>query len=701
MKKIMNWMLAAILVCGASVFTSCMNDTIDNPTPSQPEEEGEEFVIPEEPTTDQLEVKVTADMPTAVLSSFSDNSMGAALRKRVSKTTNAIGDDTKFVIFKGSDIQSISNDVWEQMARVYLNGGYIGIERATNKEMLAFAVVLGLAAGAVQYEMLEENDIEVIIKDASNSANAYANELQRRVANASALTRAVANEEEDPDGIDFEMFILSLSKSFSQAPYNAEETITSKSVDEDGNETTSETKVQHLQNAYHYGLLADGAAAFLNQMEKEKAEAESESEAPALTRGAAEQAMNDVLNCSDEFVINHGLYAIDPNGNEIFRNNVGTTTIKSWSVHDFGSKQDFYYLDEKVVIRMGGQNSDYNKTLYWGPYPFDAWNQWPAKSFYIYEGQTFNHYYGSWLSEIKHSLDLQGKGTITVEASVPSTDNSSENKSVTVGTTDGTSSTEGWNIGFGGSGDSSGKLSAGFNFGYSSSTTTSHSNSFSMAHGSTNKALKMIRNTVGTQVSFKYDESVLPDWSWNPFKITHFAPDILTNDCEVNNMVCWRVKNPSDSYKLAIKTYHRTGAMIVADSPLPGYGEWRFIGTDYSDGYSLKQPCRYMGMWNCDVAITGKNHVANASEEFRKYLQNAVVEAAFRHQFNVAERQQGEMDVMKNLIATIGSKMKKGSAKRRMINNHAKELGIESYTITWFSEDPDIKQEFMLADVVQ
>ena len=34
MKKIMNWMMAAILVCGASVFTSCTNDTSDNPIPT-------------------------------------------------------------------------------------------------------------------------------------------------------------------------------------------------------------------------------------------------------------------------------------------------------------------------------------------------------------------------------------------------------------------------------------------------------------------------------------------------------------------------------------------------------------------------------------------------------------------------------------------------------------------------------------------
>ena len=31
MKKIMNWVIAAILICGASVLTSCGNDTSDNP----------------------------------------------------------------------------------------------------------------------------------------------------------------------------------------------------------------------------------------------------------------------------------------------------------------------------------------------------------------------------------------------------------------------------------------------------------------------------------------------------------------------------------------------------------------------------------------------------------------------------------------------------------------------------------------------
>ena len=31
MKKIFNWLLAAILICGATVFTSCSSDTSDKP----------------------------------------------------------------------------------------------------------------------------------------------------------------------------------------------------------------------------------------------------------------------------------------------------------------------------------------------------------------------------------------------------------------------------------------------------------------------------------------------------------------------------------------------------------------------------------------------------------------------------------------------------------------------------------------------
>ena len=45
MKKIINWVLAATLICGASVFTSCSaNDTNDNPSQEQAKKDRKEFI---------------------------------------------------------------------------------------------------------------------------------------------------------------------------------------------------------------------------------------------------------------------------------------------------------------------------------------------------------------------------------------------------------------------------------------------------------------------------------------------------------------------------------------------------------------------------------------------------------------------------------------------------------------------------------
>lgn len=694
----------AILTFGASVFTACSDDDVNNP-PSGPTRS----TITPEPTTDQLEVMVTADMPMAVLSNFDENSMGGALVKRVSKTTSDIEDNTKFVLFKGNDITSISNEQWLKIFRVYLNGGYIGIERATNIEMLAFAVVMGFGIGMVQAEMLEENGVEITSRTSSpTETRSVTSELQRRIGNARALTRAAANDdaanddvEDELDEIGFEMFIMSMDKAFSQVPYNAEEAASATFTDEEGNETITETKVQHLLNAYHYGLLADGAAAFLNQEEKNKAEAAAETR--ALTRGGAEQAMNDVLNCSDEFVIRHSLAAIDPMGKIVSRENMGTTTIRSWSVHDFGSHQDFYYIDEKVVARMGGKNSDYNKTLYWGPYYTDEWfdNQFfgvegdPKNNNVGYMARSYTNYYGSWLSQIKHSLDLKGNGDIILESSLPATDNSSRSASITVGTSDATSETSGWNVGFSG-----GYNNASFSFGYSSSTSTTHTNSFSKTIGETSNSLKVMRNTTGTQVTFDYQEGIMIDWIWDPLQ-HDVAPDILTNDCEVNNMACWRVKNPSDSYQLELSTRHETKCLTVGIFDNHKHGNrWTYAKT-WNHSYELKQPCRYMGTWNCEIITKGANRQPNATKEFREFLQESVLETPFKARFNVAERAKGELDVVRNLITNISNQIKEGTRKRRSIDNVARDLGIESFTITWYSDDPDETTEYSISGKIK
>ena len=44
MKKMMNWVLAATFICGASVFTSCTNDSSDNPSQEQAKKDRKEFI---------------------------------------------------------------------------------------------------------------------------------------------------------------------------------------------------------------------------------------------------------------------------------------------------------------------------------------------------------------------------------------------------------------------------------------------------------------------------------------------------------------------------------------------------------------------------------------------------------------------------------------------------------------------------------
>ena len=43
-KRMFHWMMAAILICGSSVFTACTSDTGDNPSPEQPKKDRAEFI---------------------------------------------------------------------------------------------------------------------------------------------------------------------------------------------------------------------------------------------------------------------------------------------------------------------------------------------------------------------------------------------------------------------------------------------------------------------------------------------------------------------------------------------------------------------------------------------------------------------------------------------------------------------------------
>lgn len=435
--------------------------------PSDLEEETETYV---EPTTDQLEVKVTYDLPTAVLAQFDENSVGAALIKRLSQTTNAIDDNTKFVLLDDSKARTLSEDDFYPLALIYLNGGYIALQRPTLGVVLAFVLGLEGKAGEIQDEVLKDMGVEMPEGALADTRSLEDSQLVRKVNNARALTRA-----------------------------------------------------------------------------------------------DADQVINSMLSRTNEFTVPGHLMANDDQGRSFGRANVSNTTIRSWSVYDFGSNRDFYYVEENHHIRMGGQDSNKGNTLYWGPYKKEDWmsSKYPntntIKQFYL-EGKndrTYVYFYGNWLSESTHAMELEGNGEIQLEKSLPSTDNSQTTEIIAIGSTDGTSNTSGWSIGFnvGGNAGASGSNmtgggNLGFNFSYTDTHTTSHSTSFTMSTSHVSKDLAIVKNTHGNEVTWTYKEGHTPGMIWD--KGWHeMAADILTNDIDIENKVCWSVKKPSGSYTLS------------------------------------------------------------------------------------------------------------------------------------------------------
>ena len=709
MKKILNWMLAAIFICGSSVFASCVANE-DNSSADVPGGEVTEPYV--EPTDDQLEVKVTADMPTAVLAQFDESTVAAALIKRLPQTTTAINDDTKLVLLDDSQIKSLTEDDYFAMSRVIFNGGYVALHRPKFENALFFAVSLDDQFEKIQNAILKENGVEGADDEPAASSSSDGGDMVRKVNNVRALHRS--GEAIDENTVIDELMVFSINANYLIPPYSEELPAASKTEDEQGQETTVETKEKFLLNPYHCGHLADGVAAWLNTKEQEKAEAQQPEAASAKRRAEANEVINSMLSCTDEFTISGSLRAFDDQGRRYNRKNASNTTIRSWSIHDFGSNRDFYYVEENHHIRMGGENSDKSKTLYWGPYDKEkwmyTWEKWhPFGDMYVdapkkfsvegYEdqGSIYAFYYGSWLDESSHAMNLSGAGEINVEKSLPSTDNNQTTETIAIGTTDGTSHTSGWSFGgsLGGNAGMSGSNgtgggSGGFNFSYSKSTTTIHNTSFTMSTSSVSKDLAIKRNTDGAKVTWTYEAGHTPRVIWD--KMWHeMAAPILTNDIDITNKVCWSVKNPSGKYQLAWYKQNWTKAVFVQWGKSSAQ---RFaLNSACSKTYNLTPPRRFKKEWYCDLRVSGKNLKDDATEKFLAYLREVVNPTMFSNKFNLAEATNDDVKVIKYNVGVATKILKKNSQLRDMIEYRAKELGIEKYTIKWFTNDEAVNKK--------
>jgi hypothetical protein len=413
------------------------------------------------------------------------------------------------------------------------------------------------------------------------------------------------------------------------------------------------------------------------------------------------------------------LWAHDDQGKYYSRKDVTNTTIRSWSIHDFGSNRDFYYVEESHHIRMGGENSDKSKTLYWGPYKKEDWMysiggtpgaMWPVTKHYNTfsveghesNGSDYAFYYGSWLRESDHTMSLSGAGDIKVEKSLPSTDNNQTTETIAVGTMDGTSHTKGYSVGFsagGNVGKTGGKVGGGasatFNFSYTNTTTTVHNTSFTMSTSSVSKDLAITRNTDGAKVTWSYVAGHTPGVIWE--KMWHdMAAPILTNDIDITNKVCWSVKNPSGQYQLAWYRKNWTRALFVKGMFKEGdnkkTSETYAQGSSYDNTYDLTPPSRFRKEWYCDLRVSGQNLKDDATEKFLAYLREVVNPTMFSNKFYLAEAKDDDVKVIKYNVGVATNILEKKSGLRDMIEHRAESLGIEEYTIKWFTNDEAVNK---------
>ena len=122
-------------LCGMLLFVA----SCEQPGPDPVRQEGltpPEIIDP--PTADMLEIQVSTDLPTAVLSSFADNSTGAALTKRLETVTTVVGDNTMMALVKGSDMSAVSDEAIGDIADMLRRSGFLAIETPTGRDLLTF-----------------------------------------------------------------------------------------------------------------------------------------------------------------------------------------------------------------------------------------------------------------------------------------------------------------------------------------------------------------------------------------------------------------------------------------------------------------------------------------------------------------------------------------------------------------------------------
>ena len=633
------------------------------------------------PTEDQLGVSVTADYPAAVLSQFAEGSTGAALLKRLPGFSATLGRSTKLVVIKGSDIQEgsplLSGEQLAQMARIYLDGGCVALETPTLSQIQTLMDALqGAVTDLKQEEWLYKYGV-----DAS-----WLEERDRtRLANLSSVaTRAGA---EGADAIAAEMVILGPTEYFYQEPFNPNPKVTTYAVDGEGNRLLGSTQEVSIEKTeYNSGVMADAAASWLNDLGVIR------TQLPLTGDGAG--IINSLMSASETFT--HYSSFLERTGSN-FPSHAGNiaTTFRSWGVHNLLEDRDFYYIRQSVLLQSADlfrRVRDYDDITWQSATGYGDYNRW----------------YGSFLSKFETSMSLSGSGSIRLEEALPYTDNSNSSITITCGQSSANTETLGcsWSINAGGS---PAGPSGGINWGGNYSLGHTEGTSFSMGFSKTYKDLAVKKNTDGTRVIWTY-EGHLPQYREEIrdgyIYYCHESPaDILVNDANLDNEICWSVSNPTGLFTLDVTMVPETAALLYSREGKAGNKPHKYEYTANAENpdfhYQLLQPNRNIQNWRMYVTIDEweGTPVPGALGSLEQNLISSFP-VEFKKAFSVADKTARSLQV---ITANIAHAKEVFTASNDILLNYAQSWGIKQYTIHWRCDDTQnvsLQDSYVVAPVL-
>ena len=630
-----------------------------------------------EPTTDQMSVRVTADLPAAVLSSFDDNSTGAALKRRLGITSPAIGENTRLVLVKGSDMLTWNDETFDQVAAVVRNGGYLAIETLTGTEMEWFADRLVERQRAWEQAYIDEH-----YEIRGGSQDAVSTSASRWQARAKTIrdmgTRAGAALD---DSVVAELVAFSNVAYFYMDPFLTEVTLNTSSADKDDNIIESRTiTAKKERTAFYAGQMADSAAEWFNQEERHE---ETKAFFPATRAGSS--YVNELMSASDHFSYIGDLeFRVWDSQIVMYRMNRIRLDVYSWGVHDLDSKTDYYYVQEKILLMMGDKGGQETERVF---YPVSEKNSWyPATNY-----GNYNKWFGAFLSQFENAVDITGSyGSVKLEEALPYTDNTSGSKSIIIGQTQSTSQSIG--------GTFSGNFSAnpGASLGVSYSYGWSEGNSFSMNTQQTYKDLGVSKNTSGVMVVWTYKANKPTYYEERTNNMIYYChttpPEILISDIDLNHEACWSVSNPRGAYTLNISTALQTASLLY--SYQEGGKTDRPHKYEYTDSpgkitkHTLSEPGRARQTWRMEVVVDKK--LPDAPYSARRDIEADLRDhfsSCYKQEFDVCDKTATSVNVIDAVIQASKEVFDKNISS---LKRYAEDVGVLQYTIRWNCDEQGI-----------